>query len=92
MSESELPAVVLAQSGNYSVVQVSDRRYPAIAVQGDSLKVLHEAVEELATCLRAGDLEEAEFPLMEIQETITSLKLLYEETLTKAGIQLPYVN
>ncbi|WP_327187431.1 DUF6959 family protein [Streptomyces sp. NBC_01334] len=48
MSEQEISAAVLAVSGIYAVVRLPNRVYPALAVQGDSLKVLQEAVDELA--------------------------------------------
>lgn len=90
MSGSGKSAEVLAVSGNYSVVQLEGRRYPAVGLQGDSLKALHEVVEELADNLRSGDLEEATFALREIREAVSSLKSFYEESLAGAGISLPY--
>ncbi|WP_405799855.1 DUF6959 family protein [Streptomyces sp. NBC_01506] len=91
MNESKGQAAVLAESGNFSVVHLEGRRYPAVAVQGDSLKVLHEAVEELSGYLRSGDLAEAKFSFAEIQATISSLKSFYERTLRDEGVGLPYI-
>lgn len=91
MSESEITAAVLAESGNFSVIRLDGRRYPSAAVQGDSLKVLHEVVEELSEHLHSGDLDEAKYAFAEIQATISSLKSFYEETLRDAGVELPYV-
>ncbi|MPY53085.1 DUF6959 family protein [Streptomyces acidicola] len=92
MSESRSSAAVLAVSGNYSVIQLEGRRYPAAALQGDSLKSLHEVVEELSENLRSGDLDDAKFALEEIQTVVSSLKGVYEEALAGAGITLPYVD
>ncbi|MPY62784.1 DUF6959 family protein [Streptomyces spongiae] len=92
MSESSNSAAVLAASGNYAVIQLEGRQYPAAALQGDSLKSLHEVVEELSENLRSGDLDDAKFALEEIQTVVASLKSFYEETLTGAGIDLPYVD
>ncbi|MET9849047.1 DUF6959 family protein [Streptomyces ossamyceticus] len=91
MNEQEKTATVLAVSGNYAVVRVADRRYPALAVQGDSLKVLAEAVEELAGHLGSGDLEEAGFALAEIRSTVSSMMSTYESASSEAGFDLPYV-
>ncbi|MEW2399877.1 hypothetical protein [Streptomyces sp. NPDC046862] len=74
------------------MIQMEGRRYPAAALQGDSLKSLHEVVEELSENLRSGDLDDARFALEEIRTVVSSLKGFYEETLTGAGIRLPYVD
>ncbi|MDQ0683470.1 hypothetical protein QFZ66_006115 [Streptomyces sp. B4I13] len=91
MNEQESSATVLAASGNFAVVRLPDRRYPALAVQGDSLKVLQETVEELASYLGSGDLEEAGFSLAEIRSTVSSMLSTYETASNEAGFDLPYV-
>ncbi|MFM9554146.1 MULTISPECIES: DUF6959 family protein [Streptomyces] len=91
MNEQETSATVLAVSGNYAVVGLPNRRYPALAVQGDSLKVLQEAVEELSEHLGSGDLEEAGFSLGEIRSTVASMLSTYESASREAGFDLPYV-
>ncbi|MDW4910813.1 hypothetical protein RB628_37230 [Streptomyces sp. ADMS] len=91
MSEQETSAAVLAVSGNYAVVRLPNRVYPALAVQGDSLKILQEAIEELAGNLGSGDLEDAGFSLRQIQETVSSMLSTYESVASEAGFDLPYV-
>ncbi|KUN42090.1 DUF6959 family protein [Streptomyces longwoodensis] len=91
MTDHTPSATLLAVLGNYSVVQVEGRRYPALAVQGDTLKVLQEAVEGLAAELDAGDVEDAKFSLAEIQEQIASMLSAYEAVSRDAGLGLPYV-
>ncbi|MGY5051953.1 DUF6959 family protein [Streptomyces sp. 900105755] len=91
MTDQEHPATVLAVQGNFSVVHVQGRRYPALAVQGDSLKVLQEAVEGLAADLASGELEDAKFSLGEIREQLSSMLAVYETALGEAGLGLPYV-
>lgn len=91
MSEQETSAALLAVSGNYAVIQLPNRRYPALAVQGDSLKVLQETIEELAGNLDSGDLEEAGFAFREIQSTVSAMLSVYESALSEAGVKLPYV-
>ncbi|MGW6733316.1 DUF6959 family protein [Streptomyces sp. NPDC055013] len=91
MSEQETSATVLAVSGNYAVVRLPHRRYPALAVQGDSLKVLQEAVEELAENLGSGELEEAGFSLGEIRSTVSAMLSTYESASSEAGFDLPYM-
>lgn len=90
MNEHETSATVLAVSGNYTVIGLPNRRYPALAVQGDSLKVLQEAVEELAGHLGTGDLEEAGFSLGEIRSTVAAMLATYESASRDVGFELPY--
>ncbi|MFF1542440.1 DUF6959 family protein [Streptomyces sp. NPDC058291] len=90
MTESEISATVLAISGNYAVIHLEGRRYPALAVQGDSLKILQEAIEELAGNLRSGDLKEAGLPLGEIKSTVSAMLSAYEVAATETGFDLPY--
>ncbi|MGW1407502.1 DUF6959 family protein [Streptomyces sp. NPDC002403] len=90
MTEREIAAAVLAVSGNYAVVHLEGRRYPALAVQGDSLKILHEIIEELAGNLESGDLGEASFPLGEIQSAVSSMVSAFEAASAENGFELPY--
>ena len=91
MNESQSVATVLGLSGNYAIVQIEGRHYPALAMQGDSLKILQGAVEELAGYIQSRDLAEAAFSVDQIQSTVASMLSLYEETLRRAGLGLPYV-
>ncbi|MDC0772760.1 DUF6959 family protein [Streptomyces sp. HD] len=90
MTEPQKVAPVLAISGNYAVVHIVNRRHPALAIQGDSLKILQATIQELSDSLDLGDLEEAKFSLREIVSTVSSMTSLYEETSRSAGFELPY--
>ncbi|MFD4948446.1 DUF6959 family protein [Streptomyces sp. NPDC058239] len=90
MTEREVSAAVLAVAGNYAVVHLEGRRYPALAVQGDSLKILYGIIKELADNLESGDLDEASFSLREIQSTVSSMVSAYEVASTETGFDLPY--
>jgi hypothetical protein len=90
MTERVTSAAVLTVTGNYAVVHLEGRRYPALAVQGDSLKILHGIIEELADNLDSGDLDEASFSLREIQSTVSSMVAAYEVASTETGFDLPY--
>jgi hypothetical protein len=48
-------AAVLGRAGNYAVVQVPARRFPALAIQGDSLHILCEVMGTLRESLDSGD-------------------------------------
>lgn len=83
-------ALVLALAGNYAVVQIDGRRFPAAVIQGDSLKILQETVKELSGYLETGDLEEAKFPLAEIESVISGILSVYEDASRECGFELPY--
>lgn len=82
-------ANLLATSGNYHLVQIAGRAYPAFAIQGDSLKILHEAVIELSGYASTAG-EDAEFALREISETVGGMVAAFEEMSRSAGKGLPY--
>ncbi|MFD0268686.1 DUF6959 family protein [Streptomyces sp. NPDC127106] len=90
MNQHEAIGPILAVSGNYAVIQIPSRNSPAVAIQGDSLKILQETVKELTDYLAAGDLEEARFPLNEITDTISEMISTYEDAARELGFKLPY--
>ncbi|MGW5345541.1 DUF6959 family protein [Streptomyces sp. HUAS TT3] len=91
MQHHENGSRLLAVEGNYAIIQVEGRNFPAAAIQGDSLKILQEALQELANSLDNGDITEARFPLEEVKVAIEELLGLYEETSRRLGFKLPYM-
>ncbi|MBB4963440.1 DUF6959 family protein [Saccharothrix violaceirubra] len=81
---------LLSVSGNYAVVHLDHRNFPALAIQGDSLKILQEAVEEFAECWDGGDVDDARYALAEVSETIRGMLLVYQEAAREQGFELPY--
>ncbi|MFE3068187.1 DUF6959 family protein [Streptomyces sp. NPDC059247] len=90
MTERETSATVLATSGNYAVIQLNDRRYPALSIQGDSLKILQETIEELAEDLRMKDLAGADLSLREVRSVVSDMLSSYESAAADKGFELPY--
>ncbi|GLY50302.1 hypothetical protein [Lentzea sp. NBRC 102530] len=90
MDESTDAAEVLAVDGNFAVVQLPGRNFPAAAIQGDSLSVLRDTIKELSGCLAEGDLDEAEHPLAEIESVISAMMSTYEDASRERGFKLPY--
>lgn len=83
-------AEVLAVDGNFAVVQLPGRNFPAAAIQGDSLSVLRDTIKELSECLAEGDLDEAKYPLAEIESVISAMMSTYEDASQERGFKLPY--
>ncbi|HEX7304062.1 DUF6959 family protein [Lentzea sp.] len=83
-------AEVLATTGNFAVVQLPGRNFPAAAIQGDSLSMLRDTVKELSECIAGGDLDEARYPLAEIESVISAMMSTYEDAARVCGFTLPY--
>ena len=90
MTNTDDIAEVLGRSGNHSLVQLPGRGFPALAIQGDSLKCLQDAVRELAEAVAAGDGEEISYPLREVVERVAAMVVSFEEMSALANRQLPY--
>ncbi|CAL9660522.1 hypothetical protein SUDANB95_06957 [Actinosynnema sp. ALI-1.44] len=84
------PAEVLAIEGNYAVVHVPGRNFPALAIHGDSLSVLEDSVRELTGLLAAGDVGEAWHALEEVSATVRAMLATYEQASRDRGFKLPY--
>ena len=86
MSEDEeFYAKLLSPPHNYAVVQLPERRYPGIVVQGDSF---HSLIGDLQEALN--EPEDREFLINELIERLKTIQAQYEAVLSKAGIELPY--
>lgn len=76
---------LLTEATNYAVVQLPERKFPGVVVQGDSLN-------NLISLLEAALADESE-RLDLIEETLDILmgaRSRYEATCSAAGIALPY--
>ena len=81
---------VLAQHGNVSVVQLPERKFPAISIQGDTfstLTSLARSVKEHAA--RANDTDLGD-DAKELSERLDEILHAYEAALRAHGIPLPY--
>ena len=89
---SKAQASILKNSGNFAVVQMPDRNYPAMVVPGDSLHILCQDMEELVENLVAelGSENEAVQNAKYILESLQERRSYYEEVLHSCGIELPY--
>jgi hypothetical protein len=83
-------AHILEIGCNGAVVQLPERKFPGIVIQGDSLSILLSDLEELKQNIGKNDTEEIQTSLDTIESHIRSRLTFYESTLAKHGIQLPY--
>ncbi len=64
--------------GNLSVVKSSERAFPGVLIQGDTLATLLEDLED-------------ELPAGHATRTVREWIRVYEDTLFDAGMTLPYI-
>lgn len=84
-------AQVLSRSGNWAVVQLPNRAFPGIHVQGDTFAVLRTQLAGLARALHEGPSNvEALDELDDAVEEIGAMLSFYEQVLLQRGIRRPY--
>ena len=90
MTTPDNTAEVLAISGNYGLLQLPQRGFPALSIQGDSLKCLQDSVQELAAAIASGNSEDVSYPLRDVLDQVTAMVISFEEMSALVGRQLPY--
>ena len=83
-------ANLIAHKGNQALVHLEGRRYPGLTIQGDSLKVLSELVDELRSSIESARSDEIGSAMDELGDSIHGLVSGYEEMMRSAGLSLPY--
>jgi hypothetical protein len=84
-------AKILEVGANGAVVQLPERKFPGIVVQGDSLSILVSDFEELKRNIAQKDESEIAASLHMIEHHLKERLDFYESVLTKHGIPLPYL-
>jgi hypothetical protein len=84
-------ADVLSQHGNLAVVQLPHRRFPALAIQGDTLSIVvaqaraaREGISGNAITSNAAD------ELHDLLAKLGQMLQVYEYAVSRAGLPLPY--
>lgn len=86
------PALMLARKGNLAVVHIPDRRFPAVAIQGDTFHTLVAQGEEALAALQTGGVDSAIVSeVAELVQRLEAVRAYYEETLAEFGVACPYV-
>lgn len=82
---------LLSKATNASIVRLPWRKFPGVVVQGDSLSILVELAEEVHAARKDHSNEEVAGASEALHGKLAGLLAHYEQTLTSAGISLPYV-
>ena len=82
---------LLGDAINAPVIQLPERRFPGILIQGDSLARLTSAARRCKQAAAAGTIADTVRELEELVQDLSQFQREYEKALTSNGIDLPYV-
>ena len=88
----KLEIKLLEAGNNLAVAQYSERNYPGVVIQGDTLRILLDEIEELGDEISSGDYEAVKGIADGLQERLVDILRYYEDVLERNGMELPYVN
>jgi len=75
---------------NSGIVHLSERRFPAVAIQGDSLSNILSAFEYFLSKAKEHNDEDMYYEALSIAEGLKEHLLRYEAVLEKEGFEKPY--
>ncbi len=75
---------------NHAVIRLPGRAFPGVVVQGDSLHVLPESVQEALDQATSGAFDDAVESLRILLAHLHDLQRSYEVALHEHGVELPY--
>jgi hypothetical protein len=81
---------LLSAPHNFAVVQLPDRSYPGVVVQGDTLNAMRQQMAKIIRLLNAGELDELSDEVRELNEQILDVLVHFEQVCESRGIKLPY--
>ena len=75
---------------NYAVVQLPERNFPGVVIQGDTLNALVQQLERMVGLLTANQTDELAAEIEDMREQLSDVVAHYESVCAKCGITLPY--
>lgn len=69
---------------------MSERKFPGLLIQGDSLKILAGVLDEANQAMADGEVEDAVSALRESRDQVVSWVMEYEEMMKENHLGLPY--
>lgn len=82
---------LLGRPVNFAVVQLPERKYPGVVIQGDTLNGLVRRLEEMKDLVKSDQLEDLTTEIEEVREQLSAARDYYEATCAERGIELPYL-
>jgi hypothetical protein len=81
---------LLSPPTNYAVVQLPERNFPGVVVQGDTLNALMRQTKRMSKLLSAGQVDELAAELLDMSEQLSEAVTQYESICGARGLPLPY--
>ncbi|MDN2704479.1 hypothetical protein O0881_21085 [Janthinobacterium sp. SUN100] len=82
--------ILLSNPSNFAVVQLPERNFPGVVVQGDTLNSLVSSLKEMSQLLEAHDFENLAAGLADMEEQLGDALIKYEKICRERKIELPY--
>ena len=82
--------VIYSETSNCPVVQMPERKFPGIVLQGDSLKNLSIIVKSIAKRIHSIKDEDLQGEVQELDAILSGYLECYEHVLESTKITLPY--
>lgn len=85
-----MQVVLLSPPVNFAVVQLSERKYPGVVVQGDTLHSMQQQVERMGRLLDTRELEDLAGEIEDLKEQLSGALTFFERVCAERRIALPY--
>jgi len=83
-------ALILSHVSNSAIVHLPGRKFPAVAIQGDSLSIMLSQAKSFAKFFLNQKDEELYFEALDLAVKLQAHLTHYEEVLEKKGMTIPY--
>jgi len=81
---------LLSRQTNFAIVQLPERNYPGVVVQGDTLNALVRSMERMAKLLEANQVVDLAAEIEDVREQLSEALTHYEAVCAARRISLPY--
>ena len=83
-------AKLLSRPINFAVVQLPEREYPGVVVQGDTLNTMVRRLELMSHLQKTNKVDELKSEIEDLMEQLNEALTHYEKICADRGITLPY--
>lgn len=83
-------AILLTPAHNYAVVQLPERRFPGVVIQGDTMNAIVRRLGAMNALLEDGNISELGFEISDMRQELAEVLASYEMVCRKHSIELPY--
>ncbi len=83
-------AELWSRPNNFAIVQLPERAFPGVVVQGDTLNTLVGQLERMNTLLGSNQLEELAEEIEDMRDRLADARVYYETVCSARGVALPY--